>query len=102
MGIALAVAVYVLLQPYAVLETPIQTIPGQISYMVVEQMGRTLAYYGQYVLPLLFLLGALTSFFKQRKRKNLVRIVGSGKTDNPLHDINWKDFEMLVGEVFRI
>lgn len=101
-GIALAVVVYVLLQPYSVLETPIQTISGQISYMVVEQMGRTFAYYGQYILPLLFLSGALASFFKQRKRKNLVRIAGSGKMDNPLHDINWKDFELLVGEVFRM
>lgn len=62
MGIALAVAVYVLLQPYAVLETPIQAAPGQISRMVAGQMGRTFAYYGQYILPLLFLSGALASF----------------------------------------
>lgn len=101
-GIALAVAIYVLLQPYAVFETPIQATPGQISRVVAGQMGRTFAYYGQYILPLLFLSGALASFFKQRKRKNLVRIAGSGKTNDPLHDINWKDFEMLVGEVFRI
>lgn len=101
-GIALAVAVYVLLQPYAVLETPIQAAPGQISSVVAGQMGRTFAYYGQYILPLLFLSGALASFFKQRKRKNLVRIAGSRKTDDPLHDINWKDFELLVGEVFRM
>lgn len=101
-GIALAVAVYVLLQPYAVLETPIQSVPGQISRVIAGQMGRTLAYYGQYILPLLFLSGALASFFKQRKRKNLVRIAGSGKTDDPLHDINWRDFELLVGEVFRM
>lgn len=101
-GIALAVAVYVLLQPYAVLETPIQAVPGQISRVVAGQMGRTFAYYGQYILPLLFLSGALASFFKQRKRKNLVRIAGSGKTNDPLHDINWKDFELLVSEVFRM
>lgn len=101
-GIALAVAVYVLLQPYSVLETPIQVAPGQISRVVIEKMGGTFAYYGQYILPLLFLSGALASFFKQRKRKNLVRTVGSRKTDDPLHDINWKDFELLVGEVFRM
>ncbi|MEQ1778036.1 MAG: restriction endonuclease [Nitrosomonas sp.] len=101
-GIALAVAVYELLQPYAVLETPIQAAPGQISRVVAGQMGRTFAYYGQYILPLLFLSGALASFFKQRKRKNLVQTVDSRKTDDPLHDINWKDFELLVGEVFRM
>ncbi len=102
MGIVLAVVVYALLQPYAILKMPIQAAPGQISHVVIEQMVRTFAYYGQYILPLLFLIGALISFLKQRKRKNLVRIVGSGKTDDPLHDINWKDFELLVGEVFRM
>lgn len=102
MGIVLAVAVYVFLQPYAVLETQIQATPRQISRAVAGQMGRTFAYYGQYILPLLFLSGALASFLKQRKRKNLVRIAGDGKTNDPLHDINWKDFEMLVGEVFRM
>lgn len=101
-GIALAVAVYVLLQPYAVLETPIQAVPGQISHVVAGQIGRIFAYYGQYILPLLFLSGALASFFKQRKRKNLARIAGSGKMNDPLHDINWKDFELLAGEVFRM
>lgn len=102
MGIVLAVAVYVFLQPYAVFETQIQAAPGQISRAVAGQMGRTFAYYGQYILPLLFLSGALASFLKQRKRKNLVRIAGSGKTNDPLHDISWRDFELLVGEVFRM
>lgn len=73
MGIVFAIAVYVLLQPYAVLEMPIQAVPGQIGYMIVEQMGKTFAYFGQYILPLLFLFGALTSFLRRRKRKNLVR-----------------------------
>lgn len=80
----------------------IQVVPGQASRVVAGQIGRTFAYYGQYILPLLFLSGALASFFKQRKRKNLVRIAGSGKTDDPLHDISWRDFELLVGEVFRM
>ena len=100
--VILAITVYVLLQPYAILEMPIQPVPGQIGHMVIEQLGRTFAYYGQYILPLLLLLGALASFVKQRKRKNLVQTAGSGKTDDPLHDINWKDFELLVGEVFSM
>ena len=101
-GIALAGAAYILLQPYAVLETPTQAAPGQIGHLIAGQMGRTLAYSGQYILPLLFLSGALASFLKQRKRKNLVWTARSGKSDDPLHDISWKDFELLVGEVFRM
>lgn len=101
-GIALAVAVYVLLQPYAILETPIQAVPGQIGHQVAGQMIRMFAYYGQYILPLLFLSGALASFLKQRKRKNLVWVARNEKSNDPLHDISWKDFELLVGEVFRL
>ncbi|TXI17184.1 MAG: hypothetical protein E6Q62_09545 [Nitrosomonas sp.] len=102
MGVALAVVAYILLQPYAVLETPIQAAPGQTGHAVVEQMGKTFAYYGQYILPLLFLSGALAALLKQRKQNSLVRIAGSGKTDGLWRDISWKDFEMLVGEVFRM
>ncbi|MCC7091558.1 MAG: restriction endonuclease [Nitrosomonas sp.] len=101
-GIALAVAVYVLLQSYAILETPIQAVPGQIGHQVAGQMIRMFAYYGQYILPLLFLSGALASFLKQRKRKNLVWVARNEKSNDPLHDISWKDFELLVGEVFRM
>ncbi len=97
----LAVAVYVLLQPYAVLRRHSRN-SWTNQPRGCRAMSRTFAYYGQYILPLLFLSGALASFFKQRKRKNLVRIAGSGKTDDPLHDINWRDFELLVGEVFRM
>jgi len=89
-GIALAAAVYVLLQPYAILETPIQAVPGQIGHQVAGQMIRMFAYYGQYILPLLFLSGALASFLKQRKRKNLVWVARNEKSNDPLHDISCK------------
>ncbi|MCE7913752.1 MAG: restriction endonuclease [Nitrosomonas sp. PRO4] len=102
MGVALAIMAYILLQPYAVLEMSIQATPGQVGHAVVEQIGRMFVYYGQFILPLLFLSGALASFFKQAKRKNLVRLADSGETDDSLRGIGWKNFEMLIGEVFRM
>ncbi|WP_197714608.1 restriction endonuclease [Nitrosomonas supralitoralis] len=59
-------------------------------------MGRTFAYYGQYILPVLFLSGALASFFKQRKRKNLVRFAGSGKADGGIDWVLKKDDEIFL------
>lgn len=102
-GVTVAMISYGILHQYAVIEIPDSAVvPGKIGHMVVEQTGRVFAYYGQYILPLLFLAGALASFIKQRKCKNLVRTVSNGKTGNVLHDITWRDFESLVGEVFRM
>lgn len=102
-GITFAVIAYNVLHQYAVLELqPVSAVPGQIGHMVVGQMGRAFAYYGQYILPLLFLIGALASFLKRRKRTDLVRTVSNGKPGDTLYDITWRDFEILVGEAFRM
>ncbi|PSJ16556.1 restriction endonuclease [Nitrosomonas supralitoralis] len=102
MGVTLAAIVYGVLHQYASLEMSANNIPGQIGHRVVEQIGRTFAYYGQYVLPLLFLFGALVSFLKRRKRMGLIRAVGNGRSDDVIRDISWRDFELLVGEAFRM
>lgn len=102
MGVALAVIAYGVLQHYASLGIPTSSVPGQMGYMVAGQMGRTFAYYGQYILPPLFLLGALGSFLKRRKRKDLIRAVGKERPSDVLRDISWSDFELLVGEAFRM
>jgi restriction system protein len=102
MGVILAVIAYSILQHYAVLEPPTNVVPGKMSHVVIEQMGRIFAYYGQYILPLLFLFGTLGSFIKRRKRKHLIQTVGKGKPSNGLRDISWRDFELLVGEALRM
>lgn len=102
-GVTVAIMTYGILHNYAIIGVPATAvIPGQIGHMLVEQMGRGFAYYGQYILPLLFLTGAFASFIKRRKCKDLVRTVGNGKMGNALHDITWRDFESLVGEAFRM
>ena len=102
MGVTFAAIAYGILHQYASLEISANDISGQIGYRVVEQISRTLAYYGQYILPLLFLFGALVSFLKRRKRMDLIQIVGNGKSSDVLRDITWRDFELLVGEAFRM
>lgn len=102
MGVVLAIIAYGVLHQYASLGMPINPASGQRGYMVGEQMARAFAYYGQYILPLLFLTGAAASFLKRRKRRNLIDTVGSGKTDDALRNLTWRDFELLVGEAFRM
>lgn len=68
-GSGLAVIAYVFLHRHATSEVPMTVVPGQIGQMVVGQMTRTLAIYGQYIVPLILLAGALASFLGRRKRE---------------------------------
>jgi len=101
-GSILAVVAYAILHRYASMDVPTHVAPGQIGQMAVSQMTKTMAFYGQYILPFLFLAGAAASFFGRRKREGLVRDAGGDKSGATLRALNWKDFELLVGEAFRM
>ena len=102
-GAILAAITYVALHHYATLEVSANNVVlGQAGHTVIDQVGKSLAYYGQYILPALFFIGALASFFKQGKRKNLVRKVTHDTSGNTIREMAWKDFELLVGEIFRM
>jgi Topoisomerase DNA binding C4 zinc finger len=62
-------------------------------------MTRALATTGQYLLPVLFLIAALTSVFRRRKRRQL--LAGVSAAPDALNAMSWREFEMLVGEAFR-
>ena len=101
-GTILAVIAYGILHRYAIAEVPTNVAPGQIGQMVVGQMTKTLAIYGQYIVPLLLLAGAAASYFGRRKRLGLVNRVAEDHSGNVLRNMNWRDFELLVGEAFRM
>lgn len=101
-GIALAAIAYGVLHHYAVAEISAQVQPGQIGQMVVGQMTKALATYGQYIVPLILLAGAAASFLKRRKRQGLVQNVAADRSGAALRGMNWRDFELLVGEAFRL
>ena len=99
----LAIISYVALSNYSVPDSQLVSIvPGQIGHMVVEQFSRTFALYGQYILPFLFLIGSVTSVLKRQERRNLIQRVGNKNYSNALQNITWREFELLVGEAFRM
>ena len=72
-AVLLAVASYVVL--HSVATAPPETFfakPGDIASMATGQMMRTAAMAGQYVLPLLLLIGATSSVFARRFREKLI------------------------------
>ncbi len=101
-GIILSLIAYVVLHRYAVAEVQTVAAPGEIGQMMTGQIIKTFAGFGQYILPILFISGAIASFFGRRKRAELVHTVGGEGSGNALRGLSWQDFELLVGEAFRM
>ena len=70
--------------------------------MVTQTLWKTLASVGQYILPILCLGGAGMSAWRRRARQNLVTDVAQSKATDALDGMSWREFEMLVGEGFRL
>ncbi len=74
---------------------------GQMSAVMTQAMYKGLATGGQYVLPLICIIGAGLSALGRRKRKQLFSEVAQSDSAGALNGMSWQEFEMLVGEVFR-
>ncbi len=96
LGIGLAIAAYVTLGSIAE--------PAQMSQGVrpAQAVARGAATAGQYIVPLICLVGAALSAWRRAHRRKLARDTTENRAANALHDMSWREFEMLVGEAFRI
>ncbi len=97
-GVALAVISYLVLHGLTGFAAASVTRPGQVIGLMVG----SLAIMGQYLVPPIFLLGAAISAWKRSKRTELVSNVAQAKGANALEGMSWREFEMLVGEAFRL
>lgn len=101
-GLALALFIYVLLH---MLATPPKTTVlanGRITDLIAPSIVSALAYGGQFALPPLCVLAAFVSFLRQRKRASLLTHVTQSKSADALNGMSWQEFEMLVGQAFRV
>ena len=101
MGLALAIVAYVWLHNVAVSEVTAVVQPGKMGDFVGQTLFKTLASVGQYLLPLVFLVGAAISAFGCLKRRALHEQVAASPDRSALNDMSWQQFEALVGEAFR-
>ncbi len=101
-GVTLAVMSYLFLHQLASTPKLGALQPGQLADFVRHSMVAGLAYAGQFVVPVLCLVGALVSFLRRSKRRALVNNVTQSKGADALNSMSWREFEMLVGEAFRL
>jgi Restriction endonuclease len=101
-SLVIAVVSFVVLHAVAGQDVGSATSAKDIGGLAVKGLYRSLANIGQYIVPALFLLGAVVSVLGQRKRRSL--LVRSAEGDSPaaLHEMTWREFEGLVQKAFRL
>lgn len=101
-GVALAIVSYLVLHQIAAQPLAPAVPASQIGTAFTRTLWRSLAAFGQVVLPILCLMGAAASAWRRREGKQLVaRTVRSDATD-AIDGMTWQQFERLVGEGFRL
>lgn len=100
-GVGLAVLSYGVLHTLAVpIAAPIAQ-PNQMGQYVGQMFGKMLAYYGQFIVPVICLAGAALSAWRRWQRRAMVATVTQSPATNVLDGLSWREFEQLVGEGFR-
>jgi restriction system protein len=97
-GVALAVVSYGFLHWYAAAPLAPMAKPGLNPEIFFKGIAKAL----QYILPIVFIAGAIASEIGRMKRKGLITHVAAGESSGVVADMTWQEFEMLVGEAFRL
>lgn len=100
-GVLLALLAYVVLHRMAA-QPVAAPVPGQMAGFAIQSLWRAAAYFGQFILPTICLVGAAVSAWQGHQRKGLVAGVASSDTPDALNAMSWHQFEKLVGEGFRM
>ncbi len=99
-GLVLALVSYLILHGIASRPlAPVAATPGQMGDVVVKGLIRTGAAFGQLILPLAFIFGAVLSAITARRQKKLYDNVAAQPI--AMNDLGWQDFERLLSEHFR-
>jgi len=101
MGVGLAAGSYFLLHRLAATPPPVATGAREVGQILTGQLVRVLSGFGQYILPLLFLVGAVGSAAACWKRRRLHATTAKRSDVGALNQMGWQEFEMLVGEAYR-
>lgn len=101
LALLLAGVSYAGLHWYAGTPVPTSTDPKKMFDAVVPTMWRSVATFGQYLLPAALVFGACVSAWKAHARGKLATRAAADPTASTLNQMNWREFELVVGEAFR-
>ncbi|WP_422823965.1 restriction endonuclease [Variovorax robiniae] len=101
-GLILALVSYLLLHKAATTHTLTAVKPGELAGAMVASIWPAVAGIFQYLVPALCVIAAVVSAWRRHARRTLVENVTRSEAADSLDDMTWREFEMLVGEGFRL
>jgi len=101
-AVALGVVGYFVLHALARPIALAGTSPVQITEAMTQAVWKGLANVGQYLLPIVCLAAAAMSAAGRRQRQGLLSGVARSNEPDALEGMSWQQFELLVGEAFRL
>ena len=101
-GCVLALFSYLILHRIANSVVSPELGPGQIAGTVSQMLIKTFAGLGEIFVPIICLIGAAMSAYGRKKRRLLVSNVANSNNPDSLNGMSWREFELLVGEAFRM
>ncbi|SFC12258.1 restriction system protein [Pseudomonas citronellolis] len=101
-SLLIALGSWLVLHPIANSQPEVPKDLHQMGQSVVGQLIRTFAFFGQFVLPAVFVIGAIGSVLARAERKKLhANVTNARESGKTIEGISWREFELLVGETFR-
>ena len=99
-GVGLAVVSFVGLRIFLHGQADPASDPTDFARALYGTVAVTLASIAQFILPAVFLIAALGSFLKQRRKSRIFQAASSEPTHG-VAALSWLEFEELVSELFR-
>lgn len=103
-NVLLAAGIYAGLHTYAGDHPPAMTpaLPGQLGQAFIAYLPKLFGYYGQFVLPPIFIIGGLLGVLKRKvQAKKFDRISAAADVSKAIRSLSWNEFEQMVGEALR-
>ena len=100
--VALALVSYLVLHGLAQPVVPSNIDPHHLEQLVTRSLITGLAMAGQFVVPIACLFAAGVSATQRHRRGSLLASVTHAKAPDALQGMSWQEFELLVGEAFRV
>jgi restriction system protein len=97
-SLSIAVISYFFFHYFAIQGLPVATDLNSATNSLPKQLFITFSKFLQYVIPVIFVIGACISSFKSKHR---IKLLDKQSGIESIRDMSWQDFELLVGEAFR-
>lgn len=97
-SLVIALISYFFFHYFAIQALPVATDLHSATNSLPKRLFITFSKFLQYIIPIVFVIGACVSSFKSKHRVNLLDKLSGIES---IRDMSWQDFELLVGEAFR-